>query len=198
MNTSYFKRPVYYSPERSLQEALLRTGIASFIARTRRHEKPSLYSLISFATYYFAHIWVSYLWLFFQLLYIFITGTRPEDSTMLHFVVPIICWAAVTILSLLAQFRFMNGPHFKYDNDLFLLAPPKFEEIIKRKMRINQSTMQYLPKLLSAVGLLTLGVYLALVNLIMQADDPSKKNLQYRETTSHYSLSCEIKNANPE
>jgi hypothetical protein len=169
LRTSYFERPVYYSPERSLQEALLRTGIASFFARARRREKPSPYSLLSFAAYYFAHIWVSYLWLLVQLLYIFIRGVRPDDSTMLHFVFPIICWAALTTLSLFAQFRFLNGPLVRYDPDLFLLAPPRLEEIIKKNMRLIQSTMQYLPKLLSIVAGATIAVYLALVTLIMQA-----------------------------
>jgi hypothetical protein len=193
LNTPHRQRPVYYSPDRSFQEAQLRIGIASFFAEGYRDGRVPVRNLLVFSFYYFAHIWVSYLWLFLQLSLPFLTGTRPDDSTMLHFGMPIIFWAIVTTWSLSVQFGFMNGPRMQYNDKLFQMAPFHLQANIRNTMQANRDTMQYLPKLLSIIGTLTVGVYLALVNLIMQADPPSKTLLQCKGTTSTYSMSFEIK-----
>jgi hypothetical protein len=175
-STPYFQRPVFYTPGKSLQEVILRTGTASFFAAK---SKKSAVDILALIFYYFSHIWVSYIYLFLQLFCIFITGSRPGDNIVLRFVVPIILWAIITMFALINQFRFINGPLAKYDRELFLSAPPNLSEIIKIKMQTNRDTMKYLPKALSIIMGLTFVVYLTLVNLVLQCE-PSKKKIVFQ------------------
>ncbi|MCI5217965.1 MAG: hypothetical protein D3914_01920 [Candidatus Electrothrix sp. LOE2] len=171
----YFHRPIFFNPKRSLQEAMLCTGIASFFSAK---ENNSLGNILLFMFYSLSHIWVSYLYLVILLLWIFIQG-KPfcNQSETIYLVVQIVFWLILSAFELTRQFSFIQGTLLKSNRRRFSLVPPRLLSTIERKLQINNKTINFsslnpkrsIPLLSTAVFV----IYLALLNLVLQYDKPA-------------------------
>ncbi len=172
MKTSYFHRPVFFNLGRSLQEGMLRTAIASFIAAD---EKRPLVNIMLLIFYFLAPVWVSFIYLSSKLMIIFLRGGNPGEKKLItvFLIVQIVIWAILSILFLIRQSLFIKSLSVR-NNKLFSLAPAKIGVQMEKKMRVNKETMEYLnPKVtIPVVSAFTFLVYLALLNLVLQYETP--------------------------
>lgn len=169
VTTKYFYRPVFFNPGRSLQEGLLRTAIASFIAED---EKRPLINIMLLIFYFLAPVWVSFLYLLLKLMIIFVHGNPgAEKSTTVFLIVEIVIWAILSILFLFRQFLFIKNLSI-IDSKLFSLVTAKIGVKMEEKIQVNKETIEYLnPKItIPVVSAFTFIVYLALLNLVLQYD----------------------------
>jgi len=166
--TCYFNRPVFFNPQGSIQEGLLRAAIADFFAV----EKKSKFALNIFV-YFIPHVLVSFCYLLLNLLCAFRYHPYNNQKETISLVVLIVVWAFVSIFVLYKQYISIKL-FYDMDKKLFSFSPKNVEDFAARKMQRNKIfTNEFDPKkVISIIYIAAVAIYLAILNLVMQYGEP--------------------------
>jgi hypothetical protein len=169
MKSSYYTNsPVFFNTQGSIQEGLLRAAIADFFADKKKFMK-------NIFIYYVPHVWISFLYLSANLLFIFRWHPYKNQNETIPLLILIVSWAVVSMPILFKQYMSIKL-FYDYDEKLFRFAPKIVSNLSKKKMRLNDNFVKsFDPK--KTFGLLhaaAFGSYLVILNLVMQYEDPSK------------------------
>ncbi len=169
---SYVKQPVYFNPQGSLQEGLLRAATADFFAA--KTEKEFIYYIF---IYYIPHVSVSFLYLFLNLLWSFRCHPFENQNETIPLVVLIIVWAMISIFVLLQQYSSIQF-FYAYEEGMFRFSPKIVSFLVKRKMIKNYNFIKFFKpkKTMPIINAAAVAIYLAVLNLVLQYDKPEQKN----------------------
>ncbi len=167
LKTSWFNRPVFFNPGKSLHEVILWIGTASFFAG----KKSDLRNIFLLLLYYLSHIFVGYMYLLAELIIILIYGKKPESDVMLYIALQSILWGISASFFLIVHFHHSKKILTDIDSKLFSFAPAFYSVIAREGININRKTMNFLhPKITFPVFVGAANATLvALINIIVQS-----------------------------
>lgn len=181
-STPYFNRPVFFNPRGSFEEGMIKTAIADFFA-SKRNDKNS--SIILLVIYLFPHVWISYLYLFINLVCIYLTGNPyAHQKETIPLIILILLWLIASIFVLTIQYKFIYGNLIKDDKtakdykQLFRFAPARIIQPARMKIGKNREVLKILKPTLTIpiANTLVFIAYLTVINLVLQYDEQKKKD----------------------
>lgn len=167
LKTSWFHRPIFLNPGKSLHEVILRTGTAAFFAG----KKSEIHNIFIIIYYYLSHVIIGYFYLLAELVIILAYAKKTSPDVMMYISIQSLLWGMSASFFLILHFNQSRKILTNIDSKLFSFAPAFYSVITREKININRKTMEFLhPKITFPVFIAAANATLvALINIIVQS-----------------------------
>jgi hypothetical protein len=185
----HFRRPIFFNPGASMEEGMLKTAISEFMYQTEPG-KPKLekqWVIFRLIFYLFPHLIISYLYLFFHLVYVSINPCAFRKETI-PLVVLILIWGMVSLCVMKKNFDYIEKNLTKKDSTnisnkektpLFGFLPSKIALMAKYKTSCLYDFSETLNpnKIVNIAFTLVFAIFLVLLGLVLQYNCPDPDKL---------------------